>query len=177
MIAAKTAAIIVFLFTAIILFPVSSASDFFLEETLFEGEKRDFHEEGYPYKVTLIGVFDREGKAQFEVNGEKTDPLKESEMDRLADGSSIQVRSVIAQQGGADFVQYNFFPATKIEDVAAKEEPVPEKETVSAEPAQEPAPVEEETPDVEEIADMPEETTVEHKGFWRRFIDWLKGLF
>jgi len=152
------------------------AGEFFLKQTLFEGESRNYDVGGYVYHVTLVAVFDSQLKAQFEVNGETTDALGEDEMYKLSDGATIQVREVLPQEAGEgkDLVQFNFFPVAHPEaaaQVAATNvtpEAEPEVTAAEKEPETRPAPAEEAVIDV---------TKEKPKSWWGRLIEWWKGLF
>ncbi|MBW2997649.1 hypothetical protein KY349_04890 [Candidatus Woesearchaeota archaeon] len=152
--------------------------EFFLEQTLFEGESRKYDVGGYVYTIELVAVFDSQFKAQFRVNGEMTKILSEDESDKLADGATIQVRDVLPQEAGEgkDLVQFNFFPvahpvAASVEETPPESAQTPQEPAVTAtEPAREPRPAPESVVDVTKKEPS-------HKGWWERFKDWFKGLF
>jgi hypothetical protein len=164
------------------------AGEFFLKQTLYEGESRDYTVGEAVYRIELTGVFDRELKAQFRVNGEETKALREGESDKLPDGSVIQVRDVLPQESGdgKDLVQFNFFPAS------AKATTQPPASETTTEPAAQPAAVPNITarqapaeqpaqpaaePAQKKAAAVDMTKTVQKKSVWIRFVDWLKGLF
>ena len=158
------------------------AEDFFLKQTLFEGESRNYDVGGYVYTIELVSVFDTQFKAQFRVNGELTKILSEDESDKLADGATIQVRDVLPQEAGEgkDLVQFNFFPvmhppaAATVEESAPEPEHTPQEAFVTASP--EPGMKSRPEPEKESVVDMAKKEPP-RKSWWGRFLDWLKGVF
>ncbi|MBU2561104.1 MAG: hypothetical protein KKD17_02320 [Nanoarchaeota archaeon] len=166
----------------LLLVQIASAGEFFLKQTIYEGETKSYDVGGYVYEVHLISVFDSQLKAQFEVNGEKTDALAEDESYKLSDGAVIQVRDVLPQEAGegADLVQFNLFPVahpeastktvtanatpkTELSIAAAAQPQQATKETSALLPAQEAR--------VDVTKKQPE------RSWWSRLIERLKNLF
>ncbi|MBW2963867.1 hypothetical protein KY363_00255 [Candidatus Woesearchaeota archaeon] len=181
----KQAEKIIFL-SFIILFS-ASAQAFYLKETLFEGESKNFTSDGYMYQVKLITVYDSVKKAVFEVNGESTGNLETDDTYRFSDGASIFIREIMPQSSGKDLVQYNFFPAEHTAAATATSFPenaaetVPAEETPPAAIAETPQPADESTavqepPAAETSADENPQLTTK-PGLWARIKSWLKGLF
>ena len=157
------------------------AGEYFLKQTLFEGESISYDVDGYVYEVKLIADFDSHLKAQFEVNGEDTGFLDEDESEKLSDGAVIQIRSIMPQEAGdgKDLVQFNFFPG---EHVAVEQVVVDVEESallVVEEPVVE-APVKSEkkidvAPARESKVDITR--TKPNMNWWDSMVNWLKGLF
>jgi hypothetical protein len=167
---------------------MADAEQFFLKQTMYEGESRNYDVGGYVYTIKLLGVFDTQLKAQFEVNGETTKALGEDESDKLSDDAVIQVREVLPQESGdgRDIVQFNFFPASHAgtvpgQTVTQTSEPVQQpaatqkqENIVTSQPTQtssasETQPTKRATVDVTRKAPA--------KSAWGRFFDWIKNLF
>jgi hypothetical protein len=157
------------------------AGEYFLKQTLFEGDTTEYTVGSYVYKVTLVAVFDSQLKAQFEINGETTGALSEDESEKLSDGARIQVREILPQESGdgKDLVQFNFFPVAHPE--AAQEQEVvvaaePEPSVISAnDPAEQPEKEMRVAPEQEAKVDITR--TKPTNSWWESLIDWLKGLF
>jgi len=181
--------IILFFILSAFLFPIVCAEPFFLKQNLFEGESRDYDVGGYIYHIELSAVFDTQQKAQFIINGERTDALSEDEDEKLVDGARIQVRDVLPQESGdgKDLVQFNFFPAAHNESnkPAVTTSTVPTKTpnvtTTSAKPqaaVQEQAAVAEPAAQHQKVQATVDITKkMSEKNWWTRFTDWLSGIF
>jgi uncharacterized protein YdeI (BOF family) len=168
--------IILFVILALVSAQVVVAGQFFLEQYLFEGESQSYEVGGYVHTITLVGVFDSQLKARFELNGETTDALGEDDRYKFSDGSVIQVRDVLPQESGEgkDLVQFNFFPAERPETVEQETETIVEQELppeVIVEPEQEIQPA----PEQEARIDLTRKKAT--KSWWGSFVDWLKNLF
>jgi hypothetical protein len=182
-----------FLALSVLLANIANAEQFFLKQTMYEGESKSYDVGGYVYTITLVGVFDAQLKAQFEVNGETTKALMEDESDKLSDGAVIQVRDVLPQESGdgRDMVQFNFFPASHAAGgqpaVTASEptRPLADLQTTAAPAVEqkkaavaEPAPQTADTPSPVTQKSTVDITKKAHpKSAWERFLDWFKGLF
>lgn len=172
------------LFVILLLSVHVSAEEFFLKQTLFEGESRNYDVGGYVYEIKLIAVFDSQQKAQFEVNGEDTGILGEDDSEKLSDGAVIFVRSVMPQEAGdgKDLVQFNFFPAAHEEVsqtvVTSQETTFPaeqDAEPVLAQQA-ETEPSVHAAPEVQESkVDITRSKPT--TSWWDSLVEWLKGLF
>lgn len=167
------------------------AQDFYLEEVLLEGESAKYEVGSHTYDIELVAVFDSAQKAQFRVDEELTKVMKEDEMYRLSDGSSIQIRDVMPQEAGdgRDLVQYNFFPASRPApdpgnhtESPLQEQEAPadtpdrdgQKETVTEENTEAVPPLKEESPHEPSV----DKTGAEHEtGWWDRFVRWLNSIF
>ncbi|MBN1545016.1 hypothetical protein JW898_06165 [Candidatus Woesearchaeota archaeon] len=166
----------------LLLVQIASAGEFFLKQTIYEGETKSYDVGGYVYEVHLISVFDSQFKAQFEVNGEKTDALSEDESYKLSDGAVIQVRDVLPQEAGegSDLVQFNLFPVAHPE---AATKTVTANVTREAEPAIAPALQPTNASSKESKALPAQEAKVDitkkppERSWWIRFIGWFKNLF
>ncbi len=172
--------------TAFLLLPQAvTAEGFLLKQTLFEGETRNYDIAGYNYSVTLISVFDSQQKAQFEVNGERTDTLSEDESFRLSDGALIQARDIMPQEAGdgRDLVQFNFFPAEHPKETMSEEMHVAEASTVHAPEPEEYAGTDAEAPQKEIRAAPHKEAVVDVtrkqpvESWWESLLSWLNNIF
>ncbi|MFC1723195.1 hypothetical protein ACFL0V_03575 [Nanoarchaeota archaeon] len=173
------------IFIMLILFcSVVAASDFLLKQIIMEGEEQEISVGGWDYTIKLVVVSDSTGKAILEVNGERTDTMKDDDSHKLSDGTVIQVREVLPNEGGADLVQYNIFTAGKKVGTKVSAEPVSVESVSEAKPVVQPTvePVaysQSDSPSApgrqEAVVDMSRK--VEKKGWLGRFVDWLKGLF
>ncbi|MBI5880549.1 hypothetical protein HZB90_00290 [archaeon] len=166
------------------------AGEFFLKQTLYEGESRQYTVGNKVYTVELTGVFDRQLKAQFKVNGEETKALGEGESDKLSDGSVIQARDVLPQESGdgKDLVQFNFFPGAGNMTAQTAVQPTPTT-TAKAPTATTPNATTEQAPSEQPAAQQPTEPTqkkaatvdmtkvLQKKSVWGRISDWFKRLF
>jgi len=172
---------------------IAFAEQFFLKQNMYEGESKSYDVGGYVYTITLVGVFDTQLKAQFEVNGETTKALAEDESDKLSDGAVIQVRDVLPQESGdgRDMVQFNFFPGSHAAGeqpvTAVPEPPAPEQTTAPAPAAGQSnatdAAVAEPVSQTADDSPVPQKSTVDitkkahSASMWERLVDWFKGLF
>jgi hypothetical protein len=167
----------------------ATAAQFFLKEIIYEGETKQYTSGTYVYTIELTGVFDRQLKAQFKVNGETTDVLSEDESDKLSDGAVIQVRDVLPQESGdgKDMVQFNFFPAehpeattqptaspTTTQPTATQTKTAPATTTTATKQA---SATQQQNDTQKKVSTVDLTKTMQKKSVWGRFVDWLKGLF
>jgi hypothetical protein len=164
------------------------AAQYFLKQTLLEGESRDYTVGGYVYHIELAAVFDTQLKAQFIINGEKTDAMSKYDEQRLSDGAMIQLKDVLPQESGdgKDLVQFNFFPAEhngsnkaaatstapaktpNVTTAPAKTVPTEQKAAAETQPAAQPQKIQ---ATVDMTKKMPE------KSWWKRILEWFSGIF
>lgn len=88
-----------------------SGSGYLLKQIIMEGDTIVYKVDDYNYLIQLLAVSDNKQSATFVINDEVTDPMTDNELYTLKDGTIIQVRDVMPNQGTPDLVQFNFFPA------------------------------------------------------------------
>jgi hypothetical protein len=167
----------------------AAATQFFLKEIMYEGETKQYTSGTYVYTIELTGVFDRQAKAQFKVNGESTDALGEDESDKLSDGAVIQVRDVLPQESGdgKDMVQFNFFPAshpeataqpaaspTTTQPTATQTKTAPATTTTATKQA---SAAQQQNDTQKKVSTVDLTKTMQKKSVWMRIKDWFKNLF
>jgi len=178
--------IIIFILILALLATTAIAGEFFLKQTLYEGESRAYTVGSRTYTIELTSVFDSQLKAQFKVNGEETKALGEGESDKLSDGSVIQARDILPQESGdgKDLVQFNFFPGagnmtaqtTPTTTTKAPTATTPNATTKQA-PSEQPAAQQPTEPAQKKAAAVDITKTVQKKSVWTRISDWFKRLF
>ena len=181
---------IIFLTILALLATTAIAAEFFLKQTLYEGESRAYTVGSRTYTIELTSVFDRQLKAQFKVNGEETKALGEGESDKLSDGSVIQARNILPQESGdgKDLVQFNFFPGAGNRTAQTTAQPTPTtttkaptattpNATTKQAPSEQPAAQQTAEPAQKRVATIDMTKTVQKKSMWGRISDWFKRLF